>query len=222
MIDPRIKRLAEVIWEYHHMNHQLSKSDAIIVLCSHDELVAKRGAELLLDEWAPWLIFSGGLGAITRNFWTDPEADRFARIAINAGVPPQKILIENLSTNTGDNVRFTRSLLSEKKLDLKKFIVVQKPYMERRSYATFKQLWPEVDVVVTSPQVSFDEYLKSYSHRELSADDVISIMVGDLHRIKFYPSRGYQIAQEIPSNVWRAFEELVAAGYDRHLIAEQL
>jgi hypothetical protein len=43
-------------------------------------------------------------------------------------------------------------------------------------------------------------------------------MVGDLQRIKIYPGRGYQIAQDIPDKVWSAFEELVRAGYDKYLI----
>jgi hypothetical protein len=52
----------------------------------------------------------------------------------------------------------------------------------------------------------------------LSADDVVSIMVGDLQRIRLYPQKGFQIAQDIPDDVWRAYESLVAAGYDKHLI----
>jgi hypothetical protein len=63
-----------------------------------------------------------------------------------------------------------------------------------------------------------DDYLARYSNNALSADDVISIMVGDLQRIREYPARGFQIAQEIPAEVWQAYEELVRAGYDRHLI----
>jgi hypothetical protein len=43
-------------------------------------------------------------------------------------------------------------------------------------------------------------------------------MVGDLQRIRVYPARGYQIAQEIPDEVWGAFEELVRAGYDKYLV----
>lgn len=43
-------------------------------------------------------------------------------------------------------------------------------------------------------------------------------MVGDLQRIKIYPSLGYQIYQEIPDQVWAAYEELVARGYTEHLI----
>jgi len=61
--------------------------------------------------------------------------------------------------------------------------------------------------------------LSRYSNQALSPGDVISIMVGDLQRIRLYPAKGYQIAQDIPDAVWSAYEELVRAGYDRHLIA---
>jgi uncharacterized SAM-binding protein YcdF (DUF218 family) len=218
MNDP-IRGLAETIWQYHQLNHALSAADAILVLCSYDLAVAERGAQLFLEGWAPILIFSGGLGAITKHFWKEPEADQFAAIAVKMGVPPEKILIENRSTNTGENIQFTRQLLAEKRLDLQTFILVQKPYMERRCYATFRKLWPGKEAVVTSPRVSFEEYLSRYSNPALSADEVISIMVGDLQRIRLYPAKGFQIEQEIPADVWAAFEELVDLGYDNHLIA---
>ena len=217
-MDQRILSLAEKIWRYHRLNHELRHADAILVLCSHDTSVAERGAQLFLDRWAPLLIFSGGLGSITKHLWSEPEADQFARIAVQMGVPRENILIENRSTNTGENVLFTKQLLAERTLDPHTFIVVQKPYMERRSYATFKKLWPEKDVLVTSPQASFEEYLAAYSNASLTPDDVISIMVGDLQRIQVYPARGFQIQQEIPDDVLDAYDELVTAGYDRHLV----
>lgn len=189
-----------------------------MVLCSHDLRVAERGAEVFLHGWAPLLICSGGLGAITRQFWTEPEADMFAAKAIERGVPRERIVIENRSTNTGENVLFTKRLLAERGLDPASFILVQKPYMERRAYATFRKVWPEKSLVVTSPQTSLDEYLREYTNAALSVDDVISIMVGDLQRIRLYPSRGFQIEQDIPNHVWQAYEELVKAGYDRHLL----
>jgi uncharacterized SAM-binding protein YcdF (DUF218 family) len=215
---PRIRALVETVWNYHQLNHQISRADAILVLCSHDTIVAERGAGLFLEGWAPLLIFSGGLGAITSRFWSEPEADQFADIAVRMGVPRERILIENRSTNTGENVLFTKRLLAERHLDPAKFILVQKPYMERRSYATFKKVWPEKEVVVTSPRLSLDEYLERYSHEALSKDDVISIMIGDLQRIRLYPEKGFQIHQDIPDDVWRAYDALVDAGYDRHLI----
>jgi uncharacterized SAM-binding protein YcdF (DUF218 family) len=220
-MDARIHELAETLWRYHHMNHALVEADAILVLCSHDKAVAERGAQLSLDGWAPLLIFSGGLGSITKHLWSEPEADQFARIAAGRGVPADRILIENRSTNTGENVRFTKQLLADRHLDPQTFIVVQKPYMERRAYATFRQVWPEKDVVVTSPQVSFDDYLSRYSNETLSPDDVISIMVGDLQRLRVYPAKGFQIEQEIPGEVWNAYERLVEAGFDKHLVSRR-
>jgi len=217
-MESNIHTLAEKIWHYHKMNHQLEKADAILVLCSHDKRVAERGAQLFLEGWAPLLIFSGGLGALTRGMWSEPEADQFAKIALSMGVPEEKMLVENRSTNTGENVLFTRRLLAEEKINPERFILVQKPYMERRSYATFRKLWPEKESLVTSPQISFDEYLDCHTNPELSSDDVISIMVGDLQRIKMYPEKGFQIYQEIPEDVWAAYEELIRVGYDKHLI----
>jgi uncharacterized SAM-binding protein YcdF (DUF218 family) len=216
-MNARARQLAETLWHYHQLHHDLVPAEAILVLCSHDKGVAERGAELFLDGWAPLLIFSGGLGAITKHLWSEPEADQFASIAAAMGVPRDRILVENRSTNTGENVLFTRRLLAARGLDPRSFILVQKPYMERRSFATFHRVWPGKQLLVTSPRVSFDDYLERYSNETLTPDDVISIMVGDLQRIQVYPARGYQIAQDIPGEVWEAFRELVALGYDRYL-----
>ena len=218
-MDDRIRALAEIIWHYHQLNHQLTHADAILVLCSHDKAVAERGAQLFLDGWAPLLIFSGGLGSITKTLWQEPEAAQFAEIAVAMGVPRARILTEDKSTNTGENILFTKQLLADRGLDPGTFIVVQKPYMERRSYATFRKLWPEKSLLVTSPRVSFDQYLRKYSNAALSIDDVIDIMVGDLQRIRVYPDKGFQIHQDIPDDVWDAFEELVRAGYDKRLVS---
>ena len=217
-MDQQTYALAETLWDYHLMKHQIAKADAILVLCSHDERVAERAAQLFHEGWAPLVIFSGGQGSITRSLWDEPEAERFARLAVSLGVPRERILIETHSTNTGENIEFTKRLLAERGLELQKFILVQKPYMERRAFATFRKHWPEKELVVTSPQVSFREYVAHYANRALSVADVVGIMVGDLQRIKVYPARGYQIAQEIPDEVWKAFEELVRAGYDKYLI----
>jgi len=213
-MEDEIDKLAKIIWDYHHINHCLKKADCILVLGSHDLRVAERGSDLFLGGYAPFIVFSGGLGTLTRHLFSKPEADLFAEIAIKQGVPKEKILIENKSTNTGENIAFTKNLLKAKELDFHSFIVVQKPYMERRTYATFQKLWPEKEVMVTSPQINFQDY----PNANISKDSVINIMVGDLQRIKIYPEKGFQIYQEIPDKVWSAFQKLVALGYTKRLI----
>lgn len=216
MLTPQILSLAQQLWDYHHMNHSLEKSDCILALGSHDLRVADRAAELYLQGWAPLVIMSGGLGNFTQEMWTESEADKFAAIAIRKGVPANAILVENKSANTGENILFTQQLLQQEGLNPDNFIVVQKPYMERRSFATFKKHWPDKNLLVTSPQIPFDEYATT----EIPLEKVINIMIGDLQRIKLYPAKGFQIYQEIPGEVWSAYETLVQLGFDKHLIRE--
>lgn len=213
MVKPEVLVEARKLWDYHHLNHIPAASDCILVLGSHDLRVAERGAELYLQGLAPIIIFSGGLGNVTRGIWKDPEADRFARIALDMGVPSEAIFIENQSSNTGENILFTQRLLADKGLNPQSFIVVQKPYMERRSYATFKKHWPDKDLLVTSPQIDFPDY----PTEEISMERVINIMVGDLQRIRIYPAKGFQIPMEIPDEVWAAYERLVGWGFTEHL-----
>lgn len=214
MTTNEVIRLAQIVWNYHHMNHALVKSDCILVLGSHDTRVAERGAELYLDGWASVLVLSGGLGRLTKEAWTESEAALFGRIAIEKGVPEEAILIEDQSTNTGENILFTKELLRGKNLFPESFILVQKPYMERRTYATFQKQWPGNRLCVTSPVISFTDYCTP----EIPLEKVINIMVGDLQRIRLYAEKGFQIHQEIPDEVWRAYEDLVAMGFDKQLI----
>jgi len=208
---------ARVVWDYHHVHQALEKADAIIVLGSHDTRVAERGARLFLAGWAPLLVFSGGLGALTRGMWSRPEAEVFADVAAGLGVPRERILMESRSTNTGENVDFSRALLAENGIHPKKAIAVQKPYMERRTLATFARRWPELGVVVTSPPIDFD----AYPTGGIRKDDVIHIMVGDLQRLIVYARRGWSAPQDVPPEVMEAFEQLVAAGYTRRMLREE-
>ena len=139
MKDEKVLELAEVLWNYHHMDMPLEPADVILVMGSHDLRVGEYGARLWLDGWAPWLLLSGGLGNLTKHIWEESEADQFARIARGMGVPEERILVENRSTNTGENVAFSRALLGKRGIEANSFLLVQKPYMERRAYATFRK-----------------------------------------------------------------------------------
>src|SRR5205823_1384377 len=74
-------------------------------------------------------------------------------------VPKDKIIIENKSTNSEENLRFSIKVLKDKGIHLNKVILVHKPYMERRQYATWLKLFPEIKAVITSPEISFEKYI---------------------------------------------------------------
>lgn len=199
------------------MLHQpLEKADLIFVLGSRDIRVAEYAAKLFFDGWAPLVVFSGAFGRLTKQYFPKPEAEMFADAAMNLGVPKDKILVENQSTNTGENVLFTKKLLEEKGITVKKLISVQKPYMERRTKATIEKQWPEVGVIVTSPPIEYEEFPNAM----ITKDQMINGLTGDLQRLKVYGERGWQTPQEIPDEVWQAYEQLVAVGYSHRLVNE--
>lgn len=212
-----IDKNAKIIWDFMQMNMHLHKADAIFVLCSHDVRVAERALDLYNEGFAPCVIVSGGAGKLTKDMLTKPEAEVFKDILVSGGVPEAKIIVEPKSANTGENVRFTFSLLDSIGMVFDSFVLVQKPYMERRTYATFQKQWPnpKTQIFVTSPRFSYEEYVNEGA---LDKDLIINVMVGDLQRIHEYPKMGFQIEQDIPDTVWQAYENLIAAGYTKHWI----
>ena len=206
--------LAKVLWDYNNLEQQLKKADAILVLGSNDVRVAEYGAKLFLEGWTPLIIFSGGYGRLTKENFRKPEAEIFAEVAVKMGIPKDKILIEDKSSNTGENIIFTKKLIKEKGLKINSLIAVQKPYMLRRTYATFKKQWPGADFIVSGPKISYEDY----PNEIISKDLLINIMVGDTQRIKVYAEKGFQIPQEMPNEVWKAYEELVKIGFDKQLV----
>ena len=216
-IDNKVLRAARILWDYHHLDLGLRPTDFILALGSHDERVAQHAAQLLLKGFAPLLVTSGGFGKVTRNIWEVREGDRFAEIAEQLGVPVSKILIENAGTNTAENLTKTRDLLKRENVIVESGVLVAKPYMRRRAYATAAKQWPEVNWLVSSPPLSFD----NYPNEEVSLERMIELMVGDLQRIKVYAERGYQIPQEIPDKVWRSYEELIHSGFKEYVIESE-
>lgn len=207
----------KILWNYHKLNEKINKSDVIIGFGSHDLNVAKRCAELFLDGYGDMIIFTGGFGRITKPLWNITEAEKFAEIAINMGIPKNKIIIENKASNTGENIKYTKETLRDLNLSPTSFIMVDKPYRERRTYATLKKQWPEIDFNITSPQYTYEEYCNFYSQGEISKNEFISIMVGDLQRIDLYGKNGFQIVQDIPKDVWDAYNKLVNLNFNKHL-----
>ncbi len=203
---------AKIIWDYMLMHHVLRPMDAIFALGSNDLRVADRAAELFLEGYGQYVICAGGNGKASD--FSKPEAEVFAEVLIHRGVPKNKIIMESKSTNTGENVIFVKKLVDENSLGFKSFLLVQKPYMERRTFATFRKQWPEADCLVTSPKISY----KDYAADPVFKERFINVMVGDLQRIKEYPKQGFQIEQDIPAEVWQAWEVLTALGYTKYFL----
>ena len=207
----------QVIWDYLCLRQTPQKADCIVGFGNFNTDIAVRAAQLYRQGLAPKVLFTGGLGRNTQGLLPEPEAVRFARVAMEQGVPAEDILLEDQSTNTAENIRFTRRLLEEKGLPHGKILGVHQPFMERRIQAAMGVYWPELDFSVTSPQVTIPEYLQRAQQQGISEHASICVIVGDFQRMELYAQKGWQLPQQIPQEAWKAFRRLVEMGFDSQL-----
>lgn len=205
---------AKLIWDYHRMHHEIQPVDVAIGLGSHDLGVAAFSAELYRAALFPVLVFTGGNSATTATVFPRGEAVHFREHAVELGVPASAILLEPNAGNTGQNITLSREVLSAAGIIPRTMLLISKPYMERRSFATARKLWPEVEVTCASEPLEFDDYLKGIGDEKL----VVDMLVGDLQRVIEYPKLDFAIEQDVPEDVHAAYGSLLAAGFDSRLL----
>lgn len=207
----------QILWDYLGMHQTPQKADCIVGFGNFNTNIARRAAELYHQGYAPKILFTGGLGRNTQGLLPEPEAVRFAKVAMECGVPEGDILLENRSRNTKENIEFTRQLLREAGIPHEHILGVHQPFMERRITAAMGVYWPELHFTVTSPQVTIRQYLEDARNQGITENAAVSVIVGDFQRIDLYAKLGYQLPQYIPEEAWQAFRQLVAMGYDKQL-----
>lgn len=202
-----VSRHARTLWGYLVVGRAPERSDVVVALGSNSTRVAARAAEIFLAGYGRFLVLSGGNGAASA--LPGPEALAYRDIARAMGVPDERIIVEPDSSNLGENVAFTRRRLAALAVPASSVLAVHKPYLERRTLATFARLWPEADCRITSPAIPFERYASTDASRE----ELVNLLVGTLDRIRDYPALGFQVPQEIPGEVAAAREALGLLGY---------
>ena len=210
----------QVLWDYLGMHQTPEEADCIVGFGNFNTNIARRAAQLYLQGYAPRILFTGGLGRNTKRLMQEPEAVIFARTAMECGVPEEAILLEDRSTNTAENILFTRAMLEEQGIPHGRILGVHQPFMERRICAAMGVYWPEQSFRVTSPQVSVERYLEDALAQGMTENAAVSVIVGDFQRMDLYAKKGYQLPQHIPEEAWQAFYTLVDMGFDTQLAAK--
>lgn len=205
---------ARLIWEYHQMHHDLRPCSVGVGLGSHDLGVAGYAAELYHMGLFPTLVFTGATSPTTADRFPRGEAVHYAEHARGLGVPDDAIIIEPRARNTGQNIEYSRAALHDAGVVVESILLISKPYMQRRAYATARNFWPEVEAVCASEPLTYDEYVRSMGDEKL----VIDMLVGDLQRVIEYPDLGFAVAQHVPEAVNAAYVRLRSAGFDSRLI----
>jgi len=199
---------AQTLFDYLTVRDKPQPADVIIGCGTYSLGAAVKAAELWHTGLAPYIIFTG----YKNDRHAKTEAEMLRDEAIRLGVPEKAIFIENKASNTGLNVTLSYELAKEKGL-LKRnqVIFIHKPYMSRRTLATFKVQWP--DSSTTCFIVPSDVTLEEFFEADGTAQTIRS-MLADFYCIKAYPEKGWQIPQEITPAAEAASQFLISKGYD--------
>lgn len=222
------EKLGKVLWDNFKLNHQLRKVEVGIVLGSIDMLPAIRAAEIYHAGLVPYLVFSGG-GIGGRFFEMLPkeyqglnEMEMMRNVAVANGVPVDKTMLVEPSTNTGDNYKNVKKALDYRGLCPKTIISIHMPSAERRDWGTAKKVWPELkDIIIASPEVSYENYhIRGFSGL-FDRRKIISTLIGNYHRTYcIFPKKGFMVEQpDLPVHnvVRKAYKELVSHGFTEEM-----
>lgn len=186
--------------------------DAVLGFGVFDLKLPRFCGELYRSGRAKRIVFTGGVGAGSADLG-QPEADAWHAelLRTHPGIPRDYIILENRSTNTGENVRFTAELLAQKHPHLafgcgiQTVIAVAAPSRLRRVRLTLQQLHPRLRVFGQHPGSSFAEEQALYASKGL---DFVAHLAGELDRLVDYAARGWIRTERFPAPLVAALPRL--------------
>ena len=204
-VSPERQNAAHEVFAYLAATDPLppAPADAILGFGMFDLSLPVFCGELYAQGRAPRIIFTGGIGAGTGDLG-QPEADAWRDALFDAypDFPHERLIIENRSTNTAENIAYTAALLERDHptlvfgRSLQTALVVASPSRMRRVKLTLQHLQPALRVIRCLPRAtSFDREHALYAAQ---GQDYFAHLVGELDRIVGYPTRGWIAAEPLP------------------------
>jgi hypothetical protein len=208
--------LAERLWEYLRIGVPPQPAECLLVFGGHDLGVAERAAELFAEGIAPFVVVSGGSRAVPDGSEFTTEADAIADVLLRRDVPKDSIALERVASNTSENFWLSAELLRDLGRDPQRFLIVQKPYGERRTLATARKRWPGKQVAVTSQRIEFDDYCAG----GIPVSRILSMLAGEALRLEAYAAKGLiDLNEPVPTELLRAARALQIAGFNNRAVS---
>jgi len=201
----------------------------LVVLAGNAVIPSIDAACRLASSLAIPLLISGGIGHSTTFLYAaiarhprynrvrttgKAEATILAEIAREFWhIPPERLLVEDQSTNCGENARFSAATIQHHQLRVKRGIVVQDPTMQRRTMATFARVWRDKP---DAPEWTSEEGLVFRGGGEglWPVERYLSLVLGELPRLRddingYGPlGRDFIVHVDIPAEVEAAWQIL--------------
>ncbi|OGN19305.1 MAG: hypothetical protein A3I32_02740 [Candidatus Yanofskybacteria bacterium RIFCSPLOWO2_02_FULL_45_10] len=177
---------------------ELPVTDAIFIFGHYDPRPALQAAKLWKMGKAPKIIICGkGREKIPVDF--ESEADFYASVIEQEGIPNYALVLEKESTNTLENIIFGMRACSVNGINPESLILCAMPPLLRRSCATFRKQFPAISVCGSAFLMSPEEFL---------TPSRLLRVIGEFDRLKIYSEKGDVVPVVIPEKVLLALEKI--------------
>lgn len=175
-----IKKIADYVF----LDSQPQKADLAMVFGTRNREPIDKTYELYRDKLVTKILVSGGINRISG----ENEAKKMSRELIKLGVKPQDIILESKSTNSLENVLFSKEII-KKEIgfeNIKKIISVNKHYHSRRALMTLKKHFPKSVKLIPVTYEIYGFNKNNWFENEEGKKQVIS----EWNKIKEYLKKG--------------------------------
>lgn len=207
-----------ILYNYLFDKDKINKCDVLIVCGSSDLSVVEAADKINMKCFPECFIFTGKEGKGTKGKYKNSEAERMASYAESFGIFNSKMLIEDKSINTLQNINYSNKLIKKYKdyINTNNIAIIHKPYVLKRIKLICKR--KKLNYKVTSINTNFTNYLiKVITNGYMSENDVICEMVAEIFYIKHHHI--FRLAKEpIPKEVLDAYNYLKKKGYNKYII----
>jgi len=138
--------ILEKAGRYLYYKDELKPADVIVILAGEKTERVEYGAKLFKEGWArkDRIILSGGPVV-----WKYTWASLMKEQALHLGVPDKAILLEEKSSSTEENARYTKEILD--KHGYKTCILVTSPYHSKRASKIFTKIMGDKIKIISAP-----------------------------------------------------------------------
>ncbi len=204
----------------------LRRFDVLLVFGGDLTLAVEHAAAAYHSGLAGKLLVSGGMGHSTeilrgnvkQKYGIDTkdmaEGDILATVAmVYLGIPQKDILSENISTNCGQNAEYSMRLLAERDTAHEKILLLQDPFLQRRSQASLEKYMRRGRAWSFAPVIPTAEHL--LAGKPWSRERFVEFLIREIPRLRddehgYGPmGSGYIGHCDIPPEVEEAYALIV-------------
>jgi uncharacterized SAM-binding protein YcdF (DUF218 family) len=205
--------VARELFDYLYLSlPAIRRADVIIGFGHFDLGIPRRCGELYTQGYAERIIFTGGIGSGTADL-NQPEAQAFLQELRRSypDIPSEAVILEAASTNTSENIQYTREKLDREfpnfvfGREIQSAMLVANAYRQRRVWLTCRKQLPMLTFANAPPKTTFERECRLFADKGF---DLPELLIGEIERLVRYAEAGYIVSESLPDDVYQRYEGL--------------